>query len=355
MPRKARDIPWVDARDGVYYVFWYDPKRGRTERRSLGTRDAGEAQARFAAFLAQGREVYAGRPDGLTVDDALDSYELEHVNKKVVDKDRAIDIIRNLKAHFAGVLVRDVDIPKCRDYVLARGMGLIGSTGRGKDIMAGSPATCRRELGLLKAAAAHAVRWKRLPPGEVPQVELPPNSEPVTRWLTHEELAALRAACGATGRLRWFVEIAYYTASRRDAVETLTKFQVDMDRGRISLAKQGEVRTKKRRPVVPIDPQLRPWLAAALEESKTEFVLGSAQPLYKAFMAAAAKAGLTDDVTPHVLRHTRATHLLQSGAAPWAVANLLGDTLTTVQKVYGHACPDYLAEVLSGEAKAGDA
>ena len=346
MPRKARDIPWVDARDGVYYVFWYDAKRGRTERRSLGTRDAVEAQARFAAFLVPNQGGHAGRDAGLTVDAALDAYEIEHVNTKVVDKDRAIDIIRNLKAHFAGVFMRDVDIPKCRDYVLARGMGLIGSTGRGEQIMAGSPATCRRELGLLKAAAAHAVRWKRLPPGEMPQVELPPDSEPVTRWLTHEELHALRAACGDAGRLRWFVEIAYYTASRRDAVETMTKFQVDVVRDRISLAKTGEVRTKKRRPVVPIDPQLRPWLAAAINASPNEFVLGSAQPVYKPFMAAVEKAGLGDDVTPHVLRHTRATHLLQSGAPPWAVANLLGDTLTTVQRVYGHACPDYLAEVL---------
>ena len=52
-------------------------------------------------------------------------------------------------------------------------------------------------------------------------------------------------------------------------------------------------------------------------------------------------------LTPHVLRHTRATHLLQKGVAPYAVASLLGDTVATVLRVYGHHCPNYLAEAIA--------
>jgi len=54
-------------------------------------------------------------------------------------------------------------------------------------------------------------------------------------------------------------------------------------------------------------------------------------------------------LSPHVLRHTRATHLLQQGVHPKAVADLLGYDVTTVLRVYGHACPDYLETALGQE------
>lgn len=366
--RNRRRIPWIEWRDDVAYAHWYDPDSGRVLRRSLGTRDAGEAQARFAAFLAEGGPQRAasqgtGGPARVTVSDVLDAYELGHVRPNVVDKDRAADVIANLRAFFGPMRPQDITVADGRKYVDKRGLGLIGGLGRGgKAPMAGGPATCRRELAMLIAAINHGIThghlsadgFRRDLRGRVVLVELPPDSEPVTRWLHRPaEMAALRAACGETGRLRWFLEIAYYTASRRDAIETLTRFQVDMERGRINLAKPGEKRTTKRRPIVPIDPALRPWLAAALEKSPNEWVLGSPQPVYRDFMRAVERAGLGADVTPHVLRHSRATHMLQDGIKPWAVANLLGDSVATLVKTYGSHCPDYMAEVLGEEAKDG--
>ncbi len=56
------------------------------------------------------------------------------------------------------------------------------------------------------------------------------------------------------------------------------------------------------------------------------------------------------NMSPHVLRHTRATHLLQDRKSPWAVANLLGDTVKTVLDVYGHHCPDFLDEIFGDVA-----
>lgn len=360
-----RKVPWLDWRGGIAYVYWYDPDARRVSSRSLGTSDAGEAQARYAAFLTEGRPLHrpaSVRPTGLTVGAVLDFYEREHVRKKVVDKERAEDVLANLRTHFGHRLVTEVDIPLGREYVDLRGMGAIGGKGRGGVPMAGSPATCRRELSVLIAAVNHCLRWGHLPSeglrrdaqGNVQLVELPPDSEPATRWLRRPgEMQALRAACGETGRLRWWFEIAYYTASRRDAIETLTKFQVDLERGRIHLAKPGEPKTTKRRPTVPIDPLLRPWLAAALEASDNEYVLGSPQPVYRAFKAACDRAGLGADVHPHVTRHSRATHLLQDGVSLFAVANLLGDTTSTVERVYGQHSVDFMAEVLSN-GKAGE-
>lgn len=353
MPRKRRDVPWLATRNGVFYACWSDVARKRVQRLSLGTTDAREARARFAAFLASGTSVYQSEADALTCGRALDAYLVEHIAVKAADPERAEHATANLRVHFGDVFVSDVNIPMCRDYAAARQEGRIGGKSRGKTIRVGSASTVRRELGVLTAAIAHAVRWKRLQRNDVPHIELPPESAPRERWLTHGELAKLREKAaehapkgGNYARVRDFIEIAYYTGSRRAAVERMTWFQVRLDEGRIALAKAGEKATKKRRPVVPIDPRLKPLLERLNAAKNSEFVLGTPAPLVREFIKVAEAAGLID-VTPHTLRHTRATHLLQAGADPWQVAALLGDTLSTVVKTYAHHCPNYLAGVLS--------
>jgi len=56
--------------------------------------------------------------------------------------------------------------------------------------------------------------------------------------------------------------------------------------------------------------------------------------------------GLGDKANPHILRHSRATHLLQDGVSIYDVARLLGDSVQTIERVYGHHSPDYLAEAI---------
>jgi integrase len=48
-----------------------------------------------------------------------------------------------------------------------------------------------------------------------------------------------------------------------------------------------------------------------------------------------------DKVTKHTLRHTTATWLLQKGVDLWTVAGFLGMSVKTLERVYGHHCPDY--------------
>ncbi len=53
------------------------------------------------------------------------------------------------------------------------------------------------------------------------------------------------------------------------------------------------------------------------------------------------ETGLPDYVTPHILRHSRATTLLKAGVAPWEVANSLGMSLQVLISTYGHHHPDW--------------
>lgn len=49
-------------------------------------------------------------------------------------------------------------------------------------------------------------------------------------------------------------------------------------------------------------------------------------------------------VTPHTLRHTAATWLMQRGVPIWQAAGFLGMSAEVLEKTYGHHHPDYLKD-----------
>lgn len=382
--REARDVPWLGKRDGVFNVFWYVPPtadekaanpnaKGRTERRGLRTRDADIARDRYTAFLQAGEAALDrfARDAGLIVADALDDYYREHVAAKddkgrpnVADPRRQADAIRNLKAFFGRDLMSSIDIPRCRAYKLARRAGQIGGGARHTgDRKRGSDATVKRELNVLKAAARHAQRWKRIPLDKMPTFEMPSEEHDGQEapWLTKDQVAALFAKCDEAiamhrmlgedakalrvQQLRDWMELTYWWGARRKSIERLHVSQVSLEQGTVNLQKAGARVTKKRRPIVPVFPQMQATVErlASMSAETDGWLFGRTADFYRPFRRLCRACGIAGD-WPHVLRHTRATHMLMDGGNPYKVAKLLGDTLTTVLRVYGHACPDFLKE-----------
>lgn len=60
------------------------------------------------------------------------------------------------------------------------------------------------------------------------------------------------------------------------------------------------------------------------------------------FKTAVTLAKLSGKVTPHTLRHTAATWLMQAGVDKWEAAGFLGMSIEMLDRVYGHHHPDHL-------------
>jgi site-specific recombinase XerD len=83
-------------------------------------------------------------------------------------------------------------------------------------------------------------------------------------------------------------------------------------------------------------------LQRLVREAVDGWLFGRGYNPYKPFHALCRDCGLPDDkAMPHVLRHSRATHLLEDGTPIYMVAQLLGDSIETVQSVYAHVSPHW--------------
>jgi integrase len=177
------------------------------------------------------------------------------------------------------------------------------------------------------------------------------SPEPRDRWLTRTEAARLiRAARTPQARLYLplFILIGLYTGRRKQAILGLRWPQVDLDAQTISFEVAGRRRTNKRRGIIKIPPRLLPHLRRARQRgSDLGYVLHAhgarIGDIKKGFAAACERAGVKG-ASPHTLKHTAATWLMQGGTDPWQAAGFLSTSVETLLRVYGHHHPDYQHE-----------
>lgn len=360
MARKRSNSIRFFYRRGVLNASWYAPALKRVRTISLRTSDPTAAYAMLQVKKAElgirdemAREFETPlppmRPEGpLSVRQALVDYYQEHVlgSGKVADKVRQEQAITHLTPGFRNMLLRDVDIPACRAYRDARRSGRIGGRSRySSERRRACDATIRRELAVLRAAANHDLRWKRISQNEMPTFELPSGARrPVEqRFFTQNQVATLFfEAQGAF--TRDMTLLCYYLGARYKAVFDLLASQVHLDRDVpfIELSKPGELATTKVKPKVPIFPQIRAVIARRLAAALTNGgrLFGEKRDFYLAFKKLCHRLGFSPS-NPHALRHSRATHLMMAGVNPYKVAGLLGDTVSTIERVYGHHSPEF--------------
>ncbi len=144
-------------------------------------------------------------------------------------------------------------------------------------------------------------------------------------------------------RDRAMLELFYATGIRNGELGGLRLDQVDRLHGQLRIVGKG------RKPrVLPLAPTAQHWLERYLHEVRPALLRDAAEtrvfltrygrPLVRTYLAemvarAARRGGLTQHVTPHVLRHSLATHLLRRGAGLRPLQALLGHaSLETTQR-----------------------
>lgn len=314
----------VRADNGQWYAVWSEGRRSK--RKSMGSSDPAVARARFAQWLLIGGTAsQPERTENLTVRDCWTVYEAKHVPTMAAPK-TAHHAWKALSPYFGDMLVQDVT-ENVEGYVEQRSKSVKSST-------------VRRELVLLRAClrwCADGTRRKQII-SAAPAIGLPAEGEARDRWLSQDEIARMTVAAEEDGRdAKLFLHLALETAGRKQALLDLTWDRVDFETKVIHLRDPEQKETKKRRASVPISATLLP----VLEEYRGVGKLFGGFDAYRAVKRIAKRAGVAG-VTPHVLRHTAATHMARRGVPLWIVAKVLGNSILMVEKVYAKHAPDDL-------------
>ena len=185
----------------------------------------------------------------------------------------------------------------------------------------------------------------------------PQGGQKLPRFLTQEEMERLLAALDTSTpeglRDRALVELLYATGLRVSELTGLTTSSVDTDRGVLFCTGKG---SKQRR--VPVGRSALEWLQRyqaarrvmlAGRESQRLFVGYLGRPLTRqhvwAMLKRAALRAQIRGVTPHVLRHSFATHLLEHGADTRSVQAMLGHSDLATTQIYTHVTNERIRSV----------
>jgi integrase len=320
-----------------------------------------EAERKLAAYITDKYQPsrLAKDIDQIDVADVLSIY-LDDVGPRIADQPKLESCTARLNNFWGGKMLSQVTAAECRAYVRAR-----GKTGG-----------ARTDLETLRAAINHHAK-ESLHHGMVP-VTLPAKGPPRDRWLTRDEAAKLIWACWRyrerqtvhRGRLKGevietdkrplrhlarFILIGLYTGTRASSIASASPYRqtghsfVDLDQGIFYRLAIGRRATNKRQTPAPIPPRLpahmRRWVRRGIVTS--HFVEWHGAPIKSvktAFRHAVAAAGLWGRVTPHTLRHTAATWLMQRGVPMWQAAGYLGMSAQTLERTYGHHHPAYMRD-----------
>ncbi|MGI1661731.1 tyrosine-type recombinase/integrase [Palleronia sp. KMU-117] len=336
-----------EIRDGTTYI-------------STGTGDRAAAESRLAEYLLRKyRPAGNVTPDELSIARCLSLYGEEHA-LHVAAPERIGYAIDALLTFWGDQPVAAITGAACRRYAGSR------ITRFGKPASNG---TIRRELNVLQAALNHCHAEGYLT--ATPRVTLPPKPPARDRWLTREEAAWLlrgARALKADGRhLADFILHGLYTGSRKATILAMhidtpstRGGHVDTDRGWLHRKPVGKAETKKRQGGAPLPRRYLAYLRIQARNGRRFVVedhrgrrVGDIKTGWKrALRLAEAKArakGVTidlSDVTPHTLKHTAISWVLQSGVPIWQAAGYFSTSPETLASVYGHHCPDRFREVL---------
>jgi integrase/recombinase XerD len=266
------------------------------------------------------------------------------------------------------------DLARYADYLDAQGIGAITDVrattvgaflaylreGDGQH-QALSASSAARAVVAVRGLHRFALREGLVDVDIASEVRPPAQPRRLPKAISLEDVERLIDAAGVDQtplavRDRTLLEILYGTGARISEAVGLAVDDIDLEGRSVLLSGKGG---KQRR--IPLGRfaadavdaylvRVRPGLAVNGNGSPTLLLNSRGGPLsrqsaWTVLRRAADKAGLTDTISPHTLRHSYATHLLEGGADVRVVQELLGHASVTTTQIYTLVTVDQLREV----------
>jgi integrase/recombinase XerD len=222
-----------------------------------------------------------------------------------------------------------------------------------------APSSIRRAQSAVRTYFAFLIAEGAVDVDPTERLESPRMGRRLPDVLSREEVELLLDAPGEDAWLHWrdraILELLYASGMRVSELVGLPLSALDLEEGFLTVFGKG---SKER--LVPVgEPALRA-VRRYLADVRPKLDQGGGQgrvflnargvPLSRTSVwtlvkESARRAGIRRKVSPHTLRHTFATHLLEGGADLAAVQELLGHADISTTQIYTHVDREYLRDV----------
>lgn len=257
-------------------------------------------------------------------------------------------------SQFQGFLKQQYD---CADTAAVQGIHIRAWLAGQKDNGVANR-SLKRKIAAMNSFFVFLLKNERIGSNPMRKVLLPKTSRPLPHYLEPGQTEALLEAVrfsddfeGFTQRL--IVELLYQTGMRRSELIHLQEPDIDFSRNELRVVGKGnKVRIVPANPALLKDIREYMSLKRKIFEKPAKYLLSlnSGKPLYEQYVYRTVKKHLNGISTlntksPHLLRHTFASQLLNNGAELMAIKDLLGHSSLAATQVYTHLNIERLKEV----------
>jgi integrase/recombinase XerD len=223
------------------------------------------------------------------------------------------------------------------------------------------PSSLARSLSSIRGFYQYMVRENHIEVNPAALIESPKQGRPIPKSLTESDVEALLAAPNVATDLglrdRAMLELLYACGLRVSELVELDMSQLNLSAGVVKVFGKG---SKER--LVPIGEIAQNWLQKYIKQARPQLLKAAAsgvlfpsnrgqhmtrQTFWHRIKQHGITAGIQKPLSPHVIRHAFATHLLNHGADLRVIQMLLGHSDLSTTQIYTHVATQRLQNLHS--------